>query len=543
MKHSMYFGVYYHFILNGVINMIYQSYKKILIFSVLGGSLFLCVFALSQNMYGADRRYKARYVKTPPVIDGDLSDLAWQYASPAFHLTQQDPVAGANATEKTDVMVVYNNENIYFGIYCHDSSPDKIVIRTMQRDGPLDEDDEVRILIDTFHDRRNGYVFEVNPAGARRDGLAKGEHTDHSWDGIWYAKARKVNDGWIAEIRIPSRTISFKPGLNVWGLNIERRIKRKLEKDRWSGTSADAEFANPAEAGLLIGLGELVQGRGLSLKPYMSIKSDWDKDRYPDRNNSHDEGLDVYKSITSNLNAVLTYNTDFAETEVDARQINLTRFPLFFPEKRSFFLEGSGIFDFGVGMRRNFIPFFSRRIGLVGGEQVPIRGGAKLWGRVGNTNIGILDVRTDDCDVVSPQNLFVARIKQNIWDQSYIGMILTDGDPTGEGDNTLAGVDFAYKTTHFRGDKNFVAGGWYTYSRNDTASGRPYAWGFKVDYPNDFIDASLTFNSLGEGVHPALGFLPRPGVNYLSFGVAIQPRPMKYGIRQMFFEYYFSVPI
>ncbi len=505
--------------------------------------LFIFLFlqpTYSQNKTKTEKKYRVKYTKIPPSIDGDLSDPAWENASPAFHLTQQDPSSGAKATEETDVMIVYNNENIYFGIYCHDKSPDKIVVRTMQRDGPLDEDDEIRILLDTFHDKRNGYVFEVNPAGARRDGLAKGEYTDYSWDGIWYAKARKVNDGWIVEIKIPSRTISFKPDLDTWGLNVERRIKRKLETDRWSGTRADAHFSDPAEAGLLVGIGKLVQGKGLSVKPYMSIKSNWDKEKSPDRQNSHDEGFDIYKSLTSNLNAVFTYNTDFAETEVDARQINLTRFPLFFPEKRSFFLEGSGIFDFGLGTRRNFIPFFSRRIGLVNGEQVPIKAGVKLWGRMGNTNIGILDVKTDDCDIVSSQNLFVTRIKQNIWEQSYIGMILTNGDPKGKEDNTLAGVDFTYKTTHFRGDKNFVAGAWYTYSKNETASGSPSAWGLKVDYPNDFLDASLTFHSLGEGVHPALGFLPRPGVKFLSFGASIQPRPRKFGIRQMFFENYFT---
>lgn len=482
--------------------------------------------------------YSAHFAATPPRIDGDLSDPAWSGAAPALTLTQQDPGAGQPASERTEVQVLFDHAHIYIAVRCLDSEPKKITAGTMVRDAELFSDDYVRILLDTFQDRRTGYVFSMNPAGARTDGLAKGEEVDTSWDGIWDGRARRVPDGWTLEIRIPTKTIAFKPDLNAWGFNVERNIKRKIEVDRWTGCSLNAHFANPAEAGLLTGLESLKQGRGYSVRPYASFKSSQDFAANLPRDNTFDAGFDVYKSLASNLNGVFTYNTDFAETEVDSRQINLTRFSLFFPEKRGFFLEGSQVFDFGPSLGNVFRPFFSRRIGLLENEQVPILAGVKLWGQVGNTSLGLLDVETDRVEgFVDRQNLLAARVRQNIWDQSYIGAILTRGDPAGLSDNTLAGLDFLYSTNRLFGDRNFSAGAWYTYSRSDRAAGRPDAWGISVDYPNDLLDTALRFQSLGDGVDPALGFLPRQGVNHLTYSGALMPRPQRWGVRQVYFEW------
>lgn len=484
--------------------------------------------------------YEARRVDSPPRIDGDLSDPVWEEAAPAFRLWQQEPDPGKEATEITEVRVLRDRDNLYFGILCRDREPGKVKASTKAREGELWTDDHIRILLDTFLDRRNAYVFEINPAGAIRDGLAKGDYSDYSWDGIWEGRARRTAEGWSIEIAVPTRTITFKPGLNTWGFNVERQIIRKHETDRWASPRRDANFSTPALAGLLTGLDGLDQGKGLSIRPYAALHGTRDLAAGTPRDNRFDAGFDVYKSLTGNLNAVFTYNTDFAETEVDSRQINITRFPLFLPEKRSFFLEGATIFDFGVGLGSSFIPFFSRRVGLVSGEQVPILAGGKLWGRLGNTNLGVLDVGTKAVDDLGlpRRNLFVARVKQNVLDESYVGAIVTDGDPEGANPNSLFGVDFVYQTSRFRGDKNFIAGGWAVYSRNPSGRDRPYGWGFQVDYPNDRIDTSLTYKVFGEGLDPALGFLPRPGIRNLTYNFEYKPRPQRWGIRRLNFEAY-----
>lgn len=481
--------------------------------------------------------YVALRAEVPPVVDGDLSDPAWKGASPALTLTQQDPKPEQAATERTEVRVLYTESAVYFGIKCYDSEPRKIAVSTMERDGEIWNNDHVRVLLDTFLDRRNAYVFEINAAGAKRDGLAKGDYSDYSWDGIWDGKARRLPDGWSAEISVPTKTVSFKPGLTTWGFNLERIIARKVEIDRWASPRRNANFSTPALAGDLAGLEGLKQGRGYSVRPYASYKMNRDYAADPRATeNKFNGGVDVYKSLTSNLNSVLTYRTDFAETEADSRQINLTRFSLFYPEKRGFFLEGSTIFDFGSGVGESFIPFFSRRIGLVDGQQVPIVGGAKLWGRVGGTNVGFLDVQTESAFGIPSRNLLAARVKQNIFDESSFGFIFTNGNPGGKEGNSLFGGDFNYNTTTLWGDKNFSAGAWLAYSRNEAFTGQKYGYGVCVDYPNDLVSTSLVYREFGDAMDPALGFLPRSGVRNASYSFEYKPRPQKWGIRQMFFE-------
>jgi len=279
----------------------------------------------------------------------------------------------------------------------------------------------------------------------------------------------------------------------------------------------------------------------LSLTPYGLIRSE--KDFESDEHTlTAEAGGDLTWNFTGDLTGYLTINPDFAETEIDSRQVNLTRFPLFFPEKRAFFLEGSDIFEFGSGLGRDFIPFFSRRMGLYEGEKVPLLGGVKLLGRAGKWRIAALGVAADQTEVTQRTNLFSGRVTYDFDEHLTLGVIATDGDPEGERDNSLGGVDVLWRTSTFgRGkDKNFSVGGWAAASRGDLPDGQRSGWGFKVDYPNDLWDVNLIVKEFGAGLDPALGFLPRPGTRWYSSSIEYRPRP-KEGffswVRQFFFEF------
>ncbi len=503
------------------------------------------IFTL-QLVFGAVK-IKATFVEKGPKIDGILSDSVWK-KSPLFtEFKMVEPETGITPSERTTLRILYDKNNLYFGIMCYDDEPDKISANSMKTDEKGRSNDIIRILLDTFQDRRNAYVFFVNPKGARSDGLAFGEHFSLNWDGIWEAKTKITKEGWSVEIKIPFKTISFNPKLKTWGLNVERYIPRKMEVIRLSGISKDSFFYNPAEAAPLEGISNVKQGKGITIKPYGILSSTEDYEIGTERKYSIDGGFDIYKNFTPNLVGVFSYNTDFAETEADTRRINLTRFSLYFPEKRSFFLEGSEIFNFGIGLHRSFVPFFSRRIGLYNGEQIPILFGAKTFGKLGNTNMAFLDVKTrettlSDGTVFPSQNFFAGRIYQNIWDQSKVGIIFTDGEPGSNGINRMFGVDFIYQTSKLFGKKNFATGFWGVYNWNEIDGGKHYGYGFKIDYPNDLIDASITYTYLGDSLNPGLGFLPRKNIQTLRAGLDFQPRPEKGLIgklvRQFFFQLY-----
>lgn len=474
-------------------------------------------------------------VAEPIHVDGRLDEAAWGAAPSIGPLTQRDPLEGQPASEATEVKVLFTADALYFGMLCRDRAPDRIIATQLTRDGNLDVDDRVLVILDPFFDHRNGFFFEINPSGARSDGQVSNnqEHWTRDWDGIWDGAARVTPEGWVAEIEVPFKTLRFKPGQTVWGLNVERHIKRLNENDRWASPRRDAWISNLAEAGRLEGLADVRQGRGLDIRPYLSGGGE-------NRDGQLDAGIDVFKNLTPNLNASLTVNTDFAETEVDARQVNLTRFPLFFPEKRAFFLEGAGVFDIaGLGTsNRDLLPYFSRRLGLLGGREVPIAAGAKVIGRQGTYNIGVIDARTRDLDddPLTGQNLLIARVSRNLLRQSWIGAIVTRGNPAGTGDNALIGADARFATSSFRGGRNVSLDlhAFRTSGASDGTTG--YAGGFKVDYPNDLWDVALTWKQIGEKFSPALGFVPRTGIRKTNLGISFRPRPRRLGIRQFFFE-------
>jgi hypothetical protein len=485
-------------------------------------------------------RPSARAVRiTAPIrVDGVLDEPAWAAAQPVGPLVQSVPNENSPATESTEIRVLYTASTLYVGILCRDRTPSAIVSTQLTRDAELESDDNVLVILDPFFDHRNGFFFQVNPSGARADGQVanNSEELSLQWDGIWDAAARITPEGWTVEIAIPFKTLRFKPGQTVWGLNVERRIKRRNETDRWASPLRDARISNLTRAGSLQGIEGISQGLGLDIKPYLAGGRETG-------DNKVQAGIDIFKNLTPNMNASVTVNTDFAETEADDRQINLTRFPLFFPEKRAFFLEGAGVFDVAATNNESVLPFFSRRIGLMNEREVPILVGTKIVGRQSGFNVGVLDVQTraldnafDDGSRLDGQNLLAARVSRNLFEQSWVGAVVTRGNPEGTGGNTLVGVDMRLATSTFRGNKNLSASAFFLRTDDEASATTDYSFGGNVDYPNDLWDASFGWRQIGENFRPALGFVPRRGIRRLSPGVAFKPRLGRFGVRQLFFE-------
>jgi hypothetical protein len=481
---------------------------------------------------------RAARITTPVKLDGVLDDPAWTAAQPIGPLVQSVPNENTPATESTEIRVLYTSSTLYVGIRCLDRTPSAIVSTQLTRDAELESDDNILVILDPFFDHRNGFFFQVNPSGARTDGQVanNSEQLSLQWDGIWDAAARITPEGWTAEIAIPFKTLRFKPGQTVWGFNVERMIKRRNETDRWASPQRDARISNLSRAGELGGIEGISQGLGLDIRPYLAGGRQTG-------DNKLQAGLDIFKNLTPNMNASVTINTDFAETEADDRQINLTRFPLFFPEKRAFFLEGAGVFEVAATNEESVLPFFSRRIGLMDEREVPILAGTKIVGRQSGFNVGVLDVQTraldnafEDGSRLEGQNLLAARVSRNLFEQSWVGAVVTRGNPEGTGGNTLVGVDMRLATSSFRGDKNLSASAFLLRTDDEASGTTDYAFGGNVDYPNDLWDASFGWRQIGEDFRPALGFVPRRGIRRLSPGIAFKPRLGRFGIRQLFVE-------
>ena len=503
---------------------------------------------LSSGLISSERVLKAVRVEQGPRLDGYLTDKVWTLAVPFVDFKMVEPVPNSSPTEKTELKILYDRDYLYIGVSCHEREIHEIAANSMAHDGIVNDphgrsSDMVKLLLDPFQDKRNAYVFVVNARGARSEGLADGKQLNLDWDGIWDAQCRIVSDGWTAEFKIPFKTISFNPALKSWGLNFERTIPRKLETIRLSGCNLSSIFCNPLEAAVLEGIDNIKQGTGLTFRPYGIVDSLRNYERKNEYQWSADGGFDIYKNFTPNFVGAFSYNTDFAETEADERRINLTRYPLYFPEKRTFFLEGSEIFNFGTGASTEggFAPFFSRTIGLYQDTQVPIVFGTKLFGKLGNTNLAILDVKTGALEDLPGKNFIAGRISQNIFDQSKLGIIFTDGNPAGRGRNSLAGFDFTYSTSKFRGDKNFLAGAWLVYNWNEHKQGRHQGYGLKIDYPNDLWEISSTYAYYGDRLKPGLGFLDRNNVQSLNSRLAYQPRPERGLIGQLVRQFFFEL--
>ena len=480
-------------------------------------------------------------------LDGRLDEPAWTTADSIADLTQTEPVEGGTPSGRTVVRVLGDGAGIVIGIRADDPEAERITAFARARDADLSSEDHVRIVLDTYLDGRSGYVFAVNPNAARYDALVvnQGDGENANWDAVWEAASAITPNGWSVEIRIPAKSLLFRRGLTSWGFNIQRRVQRRQESDRWATPDRDVKLGMTSRAGLLTDVPPFDLGVGLTVRPAVTGGAGipapgarWESSR--------DASLDATQRIGANSLASLTINTDFAETEVDTRRTNLTRFPLVFPEKRTFFLHGSDIFDFGLGTSDDVRPFFSRRIGLLEGTQIPLDVGLKVNGREAGTSFGALVVRTGNpsgaLDTLTTANTVgVVRLRQNVLGESSIGAIATFGDPLGRGNAWLAGSDLTYQTSRFRGDNNFLVGVWGLGMDRDDLAGRKRAWGGKVDYPNDLWDISVVYKWLGDGFDPSLGFVPRPNVQIVNVNVVFQPRPKRpilgLHVRQMFNEW------
>src|SRR6266568_959578 len=478
-------------------------------------------------------------VERAPRLDGTLNDPLWQAAEPVRDFRQREPHEGQTPTETTEVRVLYSRHEVYFGILCRDSAPNAIVATELRRDLPQDLDDNFEILIDSTHDRRNAYVFQMNPLGTQSDGIIteerrlEGQDYDRGWDGVWTSQAQITGTGWTATVGIPFTTLNFTQSQDVvWGLNFKRFIRRKNEEDLWSAYRRVFGITKVSEAGALHGITDIGSGRLFIVKPYglMGV------DRMSNRTRTdflHTGGVDIKYGLRANLVANLTGNTDFADADVDQQQFNLTPFRLFFPEKRQFFLENASVFDFSTGFED--LLFFSRQIGIDPntGQVVPIDGGAKLTGSLGKYEVGLIDVKTR-ADGPNPYaNYGVVRVKRSIFGDSYVGVMGIDKESGNVLDpyNRTGGLDT--RLVFFR---NLVVHGYGAITGSRGVSSGNSDVGADVSYQNNWLEFVARRNKIGPNFNPEVGFVDRTDVNQSWADVNFKPRPKLRGIRELNFE-------
>lgn len=472
----------------------------------------------------------------PIVLDGRLDEEVWARAVPAADFVQQDPDNGKPATEQTEVRIIYSRDSLYMGVTCFDSEPDKWIGYQRRRDEFLSSDDRFMWNIDTFNNQQSGYFFEMNPSGLMGDALRGATFQNRQWDGIWNAKVRRSEIGWTLEIEIPFRTLNFDPQAEAWGINFQRTVRRKNEESLWTGWLRNQGLNRLSNAGLLFGLHDVTQGIGLDIKPYVVGVAE----TFPGRGDStyHKDasaGVDFFYSPVPRVRTNLTINTDFAQTEVDQRLVNLTRFPQFFPEKRDFFLDGSTFFDFQSTAQggNSLLPYFSRRIGLAtNGDPQQINAGAKLAGQFGRQDVGLLYVNTGADGDVAGEDFLVVRSKQRVLRQSYVGALYTGRNArhTSASAQHTVGADFLLSTSTFLRRQQLSLGGFFVNTSNPRDTGKNNAFGVSLDFPNDPWSASVMYREIQEHYNAAVGFAPRVGFRRVapSAGYTKRPRGHRY---------------
>jgi hypothetical protein len=465
-----------------------------------------------------------------PQIDGKLDDPAWQSAAVVKDLRQFTPTNDIAPSERSEFYVMYDKDAIYVGARLWDSEPDKFTANILRQGQQLNED-RISVILDTFNDKRNGYRFEVNRNSIRDDALfLDTTQVQRDWDGIYFAHAIRNATGWTAEMAIPFKTLSFDPAISTWGINFQRTIALKNERIGWVFRN---RAQNPSSSGQMTGLVKLDQGVGLDIIPGISFRRKQDfasgKSEF-----GTEPSLDAYYKLTAALNAAITINTDFSATEADERQVNLSRFSLFFPEKRSFFLRDSDVFEFG-GLKSGEIagiinptfsrsslengkPFFSRSIGLSSaGQPVDIVAGAKVAGRVGKVNLAAMAIRQDQTATTHASTLLVGRVVTNVLSESSLGVTVTSGNPRSNLRNTLIGADFRYLNTQLSGNRSLEGELWLQKSATEGISGDDTAYGIRLRSPNNTgWRGGLGIKELQNNFNPALGYVNRKGVRDLA---------------------------
>lgn len=479
-------------------------------------------------------------ITTAPTFDGKLDEAEWKAAKKISNFTQRELDLGEPITEKTEVAILIDNEYMYIGVWCYDREPEKIIAKEMRRDFSFNLDDNFMVIIDTYLDRRNGFQFVINPNGARADlqTFNNGGSSNQFWNGVWDVRTEITSEGWFAEIKIPFYTLKYRPGEEeqVWGINFERNIRRNRQQARWQGWQRNYDISDVSQAGLLKGLKDLRDKRFIEVKPYGLGGLE---------NTSN--GTDAVGNLGGDINALLgptyrlnlTFNTDFAQVEADRQQINLTRFPLFFPELREFFLEGDDFFDFGFGGNR-IIPFYSRRIGLSESrETVPIISGARILGKEENTTLGAMSIQTAEAGGDPSTNFSTLSWRQDVGDQSVFGAMTTNKITDGRW-HTTTGANGRYSTAQFLGKSNLDVGGAFiqTYNTDEGYDQDAFAYRAFLSLPNDFLSVFASTQRSPTPFNPEVGLMRRRNFQE-SFGqVFLQPRPKKHfkWIRQFYFS-------
>ncbi|MGD9903095.1 MAG: DUF5916 domain-containing protein [Vicinamibacterales bacterium] len=484
----------------------------------------------------------------PIVVDGRLDEPVWRTAPPADGFVQSDPFEGRPATEATEVRVAYDDDYLYIAAHCRDSDPAHIVVNDIHKDFTGAEQDSFEVLLDTFEDRRNGFVFATNAAGARADTQVANEGRDvnPNWDAVWWVAGRIGPDGWTAEFRIPFTTLRFAPGDgHRWGINFARRIRRKNETTYWSPVARAFSIVRASSAGTLTGLPGLAPGRNIRVKPFVlggAVRPLGGDGFAVDRS----AGLDVKVGVTASLTLDATLNPDFAQAEADEQQVNLTQFSLFFPEKREFFLENSGVFYFGDIPRNqrqtsrfrppeeDLLLFFSRRIGLTdAGEQVPLYGGVRLTGRAGHYGVGGLSMQSEAHAGRPSQNYSVARVRRDVFGASDIGAIVMSRQASGRSDdfNRVVGADANFRVWRYLSLNGFAA-------RSDTPGEARDQTAAKasVTWENSRLRTGYSVMGIGEGFRADMGFVRRTGVtrHFVDWASFLRPAALqRHGLRQI----------
>ena len=493
------------------------------------GLLLLSAAALAQP--AAESGPDVKSVEIPqlvdrPTIDGVLDEDVWSHAALVEDFHQVFPEEYAQPTEPTRVRVFYTEDALYIGARMVEDDASQITDRVLRQGQSLNSDDVFAVILDPYLDRRNGYRFEVNPNGVRWEGLFQNiVDIESNWNGIWEARARKDEGGWTAEIRIPFQTLSFNPGSTSWGINFNRIRRGNDENIAWVSNNREI---NPSTAGTATGLTGLRQGLGLDIVPSMTLRRSRMYGTDTVTSNDYEPQLDVFYKITPQLNASLTLNTDFSAAEVDDRQVNLTRFNLFFPEKRDFFLRDVDIFEFGdIGSggfnslsgtgsaamsapaRQNARPFFSRRIGLSPtGQSINLDGGIKVSGRVGDWNLGTLAIRQAESPSLNAQDVFVGRTVLNVGSRTQVGAIVTDGNPQSDIDNNLVGADIRYRNTAMSGNTVEFSGYYEQTETEGLANEDNASYGFNFFLPNaQGWQALYQYKRVEKNFFPALGYV------------------------------------
>ena len=508
-----------------------------------------CAFALSAaaqsngaidyNTVRLDRKLPATRATGRIELDGRLDEPAWTTAPVAKDFIQNDPREGSPATYDTEVRLIYDDDALYIGVFARDPDPGAIIINELRKDFNTGNGDSFQVVIDTFKDERNGYQFAVNPAGAKWDAQMsnEGRENNSNWDGVWDVRTRISEEGWYAELRIPFRTLKFSPSAEqTWGINFQRRLRRLNENSYWAPLPRIHSLSRVSMAGSIEGLQGIQPGNNFRIKPYALASSS--RVGQGANQGDFDAGFDVKYGVTSGLTWDFTVNTDFSQVEADEQQINLTRFSLFFPEKRDFFLENSGIFQFGVGSaggggggggRQNpsqdMILFFSRRIGLSDeGAAIPLPGGTRLTGRAAGFSIGALNIQQRQQGASPSTNFTALRLRRDVFAQSDIGVIVLNKETSGPHFNRVLGADANFR--FFQNlDVNFASA--KTFSPEDAGGATGEDWYSKssFNYNSNRLAFRGGYQTIGDRFNNEMGFVPRRGVNNGELHAGARFRP------------------